>query len=121
MDVGFVGVGAVGCSIALNLAKGGHGLIVHDRREATLAPLVAAGARAVASPSSVAHGSDIVFTSLPSLDAVESVYLGDGGLLSGARPSQILVDLSTILPGLAQRIDATARRGEVMMLDAPVS
>lgn len=121
MSVGFIGVGTMGSPMALNLTRGGHKLVVYDRQAATLAPLVAAGARAATSPAEVVQSSEIVFTSLPSLEAVESVFLGENGLVPNARPGQVLVDLSTILPSLAQRINVQARRAWVEMLDAPVS
>ncbi|HZK67608.1 MAG TPA: NAD(P)-dependent oxidoreductase [Chloroflexota bacterium] len=121
LNVGFIGAGAMGRPMALNLTKGGHKLVVYDRQDAALAPLVAAGARAAASPAEVVQSSEIVFTSLPSLEAVESVFLGENGLVPNARPGQVLVDLSTILPSLAQRINVQARGARVEMLDAPVS
>lgn len=121
MRIGFIGAGKMGRPMALNLLGGGHELLVYDSVPQALVELVSAGARSAASVAAVARESEVVFTSLPSLKAVESVFLGDQGLISGARPGQILVDLSTILPSLAQRVHAAALDVGVETLDAPVS
>lgn len=111
----------MGRPMALNLARGGHQLVVYDQQPAATTQLVAAGARVGSGPAEIAQETDVVFTSLPTLAAVETVFLGEEGLVSSARPGQVLVDLSTILPSLAKRVRAAAAARGVETLDAPVS
>src|SRR5436305_15345077 len=65
MQLGFIGLGTMGASLAANLQKAGHKLTVHDTRRAAAEPHVKAGAVWANSPREVAAASDVVFTSLP--------------------------------------------------------
>jgi 2-hydroxy-3-oxopropionate reductase len=121
MNVGFVGLGIMGRPMALNLIKGGHALSVWARRAESMQPVVAAGARGCASPQAVAAQSDVVFTMVSDTPDVEAVIFGPQGIIHGARPGTVVVDMSTISPiatrDMAQRLAAR----NVEMLDAPVS
>ena len=120
--LGFIGVGTMGAPMAARLAGGEHDLFVYDIDPARLAPLVAKGARAAASVSEVGRHADVVFVSLPSGAAVESVVLDQAdGLVGAMRPGSTLVDLSTNSRMLTLRVaEALAERG-IAAVDAPVS
>lgn len=121
MKVGFIGLGIMGRPMALNLLKSGFDLTVWARRDASMAPLLEAGAKGAAGPAEVAAGCDVVFSMVSDAADVEQVALGAGGVADGARPGLIYVDMSTIAPAAAQGIaERLAARG-VTMLDAPVS
>ncbi len=121
MQVGFIGLGTMGSSMALNTLKGGHALVVHDINRDAAAPHLEAGATWADTPRAVAAASDIVFTSLPGPPEVEAVALGENGLLHGIRPGKVYFDLSTNSPTLVRRIhDVFAKMG-AHVLDAPVS
>lgn len=121
MKVGFIGLGIMGRPMALNLLKGGFDLTVWARRDASMAPLLEAGAKGATGPAAVAAGCDVVFSMVSDAADVEQVALGAGGVADGARPGLIYVDMSTIAPAAAQGIaERLAARG-VTMLDAPVS
>jgi 3-hydroxyisobutyrate dehydrogenase len=121
MKVGFIGLGTMGSSMALNTIKGGYELVVHDLNRDAAAPHLEAGATWADTPRAVAAASEIVFTSLPGPLEVEAVALGDQGLLQGASPGKVYFDLSTNSPTLIRRIhDVFAAQG-VHVLDAPVS
>jgi 3-hydroxyisobutyrate dehydrogenase len=121
MKVGFIGLGTMGGSMAANLQKAGHQLVVHDIRRASAEAHLAAGARWAETPRQVAEVVDVVFTSLPGPPEVESVALGHEGVLTGMRKDAALFDLSTNAPTLVRRLaTAFAERG-AHMLDAPVS
>jgi 3-hydroxyisobutyrate dehydrogenase len=121
MKVGFIGLGTMGSSMALNTLKGGHDLIVHDINRDAAAPHLEAGATWADSPRAVAAASEIVLTSLPGPPEVEAVALGEQGILQGASAGKVYFDLSTNSPTLIRRIhDLFAARG-VHVLDAPVS
>jgi 3-hydroxyisobutyrate dehydrogenase-like beta-hydroxyacid dehydrogenase len=121
MKVGFIGLGTMGSSMALNTLRGGHDLVVHDINRDAAAPHLEAGATWADSPREVAAASEIVLTSLPGPPEVEVVALGEQGILQGASAGKVYFDLSTNSPTLIRRIhDLFAARG-VHVLDAPVS
>jgi 3-hydroxyisobutyrate dehydrogenase len=121
MKVGFVGLGNMGNPMASNLIKAGHQLTVHDLRREAATNLLEMGANWADAPREVVPGSDVVFTSLPVPRDVEAVVLGEKGIIEGATPGTVYLDLSTNSPTAIRRIhDVCAQRG-VAVLDAPVS
>jgi 2-hydroxy-3-oxopropionate reductase len=121
MKLGFIGLGVMGRPMALNLMKRKHEMAVYARRADAAAPLVAAGARACATPAEVAAHAQIVFTMVTSSNDVEEVVLGDDGVIHGAARGSVLVDMETISPVTARKVaNALAKKG-IDMLDAPVS
>jgi 3-hydroxyisobutyrate dehydrogenase len=121
MKVGFVGLGNMGNPMATNLVKAGHELTVHDLRREAATNLLEMGANWADSPREVVPGNDVVFTSLPVPRDVDAVVLGENGIMEGATPNTVYMDLSTNSPTAIRRIhDVCAERG-VPVLDAPVS
>ena len=121
MRVGFIGLGAMGRPMALNLLRGRHELTVYARRSASLAPLVERGAATATTPAALAADSAAVFTMLTGTADVEAILLGDDGVVHGARPGTVVVDTSTIDPTATRTIAARLGERGVDMLDAPVS
>ncbi|MBI3300505.1 MAG: NAD(P)-dependent oxidoreductase [Deltaproteobacteria bacterium] len=121
MRIGFIGLGNMGGPMASHILAAGHTLTVHDVRREAANPHLERGARWADSPMAVAAASEIVFTSLPGPKEVESVALGEGGILQGAAPGAIYIDLSTSSPTLIRRIHALYQERKVHVLDAPVS
>ena len=121
MRVGVIGLGVMGTPMARNLLKSGHEVTVFARRADAMAPLAAAGARTSASPAEAAAVSDVTITMVLDTRAVESVVLGPGGIIEGARSGSIVVDHSTIEPEGARKVAATLQTRGIEMLDAPVS
>jgi 2-hydroxy-3-oxopropionate reductase len=121
MNVGFIGLGAMGRPMALHLLKAGHTLSVYARRAEAAQPLVEAGATRRATPAEVAAHSEVVFTVVTTGADVEEVALGEHGILHGARPGTVLVDMGTIPPGTARRIAARLAERGIEAIDAPVS
>jgi len=121
MRVGFIGLGTMGASMATNVQKGGHELIVHDIRAEAAKPHLAAGAVWADTPRQVAEASEVVLTSLPGPPEVEAVALGDNGLLSGLSAGKAYFDLSTNSPTVVRRIHAKFAERGIPVLDAPVS
>jgi 2-hydroxy-3-oxopropionate reductase len=119
--IGFIGLGIMGRPMARNLLKAGHSLVVHSRSRGPVDELVAAGAKAGTSPKDVAAQSDVLITMLPNSPDVELVALGKDGIVEGARPGLIFVDMSTISPIVSQKIGQALTAKGVRMLDAPVS
>jgi 3-hydroxyisobutyrate dehydrogenase len=121
MNVGFIGLGLMGASMASNLQAAGHALVVHDVRKPAAAPHVAAGAIWKDTPRAVAEAALVVFTSLPGPPEVEQVTAGPEGLLHGIRAGSALFDLSTNAPALVRHLDGLFAARGAHVLDAPVS
>ena len=121
MRVGFIGLGNMGGPMAKHILDAGHSLTVYDVRKEAAGTHLQGGARWAESPMAVAAASEIVFTSLPGPKEVEAVALGEGGILQGAAPGTVYIDLSTNSPTLIRRICEVCKEKNVQVLDAPVS
>lgn len=119
--VGYIGLGLMGSSIARNLMKAGHALVVHNRSREIVDQLASEGATPATSPRDVAAQSDFVFTNLPDSPDVELVVLGPDGIIEGAHQGLIYIDNSTIKPETARHISDELAKVGVRALDAPVS
>lgn len=111
----------MGKPMARNLLKAGYSLVVHNRSRAFVEELVAEGAAAADSPADVASQCELIITMLPNSPDVEQVVAGDGGILFGAKPGSIIVDMSSIAPLVSRSLATQAAAKNVIMLDAPVS
>lgn len=121
MNVAFIGMGTMGAAMALNIMKAGHPVTVYNRTREREEPVARAGAARAGSPQEAARGADIVVICVSDTPDVEAVVLGDGGVIQGARPDTIVVDMSTISPSATRRMAAKLAEKGVRMLDAPVS
>ncbi|HWI15528.1 MAG TPA: NAD(P)-dependent oxidoreductase [Burkholderiales bacterium] len=121
MKLGFIGLGVMGRPMALNLMKHGHEMGVYGRREATLAPLLEAGARRYDTPAALAGACDVLFTMVTASQDVEVIALGTDGVINGARRGMVLIDMETIAPAVARNVAAALAERGIDMLDAPVS
>lgn len=119
--IGFIGLGLMGKHMAGHLVTAGYSVIVHNRSRGAVDEIVAQGAQAGSSPKEAAARSDVVITMLPDSPDVESVALGADGLIEGAKPGLIHIDMSTIAPTAARRIAEAEGRAGLDSLDAPVS
>ena len=121
MKIGFIGLGIMGKPMSLNLLKAGYQLVVMDVFEPAVAELVAAGAGAAATPRAVAEQADIIITMLPNSPQVKQVVLGEQGVIEGARPGAVVIDMSSIAPLVSREVAGKLAANGVEMLDAPVS
>lgn len=119
--IGFIGLGNMGGPMAGNIAKAGYSLTVFDLRKELIEKVMKAGARPSTSPKEVGETSDMILTSLPSPEASESVWLGKDGVLGGAKPKSIFIELSTVQPDLVKKIYAQASGKDISVLDAGIS
>lgn len=119
--IGFIGLGIMGKPMAKNLLKAGLKLVVYDIVPEPVEELVKAGADRGASPKDVASRSTLIITMLPDGPEVEQVVLGPDGVLEGAAPGSLVVDMSSISPMISQKVAAACEAKGVDFLDAPVS
>lgn len=119
--LGLIGAGIMGRPMGLNLLKAGYSLGVYARRPETATELVQAGAKLYPNPAALAADTEIVITMVSDTPDVEAVLFGEQGIVAGANPGLLVIDMSTISPVatkvMAQRL---ATQG-LHMLDAPVS
>jgi 3-hydroxyisobutyrate dehydrogenase len=118
MRVGFIGLGTMGGSMALNAQKGGHTLVVHDMRKEAAARHVDAGARWADTAAEVGRSSEVVLTSLPGPKEVEAVA---EALIEAMPAGSAWFDLSTNSPTVVRRLHERFAKKGIAVLDAPVS
>ena len=119
--LGFIGLGIMGKPMCKNLIDAGYPVTVWDRVRPGIDECVGYGAVAGSSAKDVAEKSDVVITMVTASVDVEEVVLGARGILEGARPGMVLVDMSTISPRVAKETAAKLNGKGLKMLDAPVS
>ena len=119
--IGIIGIGLLGSAIASRLLHAGYEVAGFDLRPDALKSLAAEGLRQADGLASAAEGAEAVLVVLPTLESVEAVFLGPGGLFASAPPSAVLIQMSTISPELTQRLAAGAAGNGYRFLDAPVS
>ncbi len=121
MKIGFIGVGIMGKPMSRNLLKAGYDLVVMDHQQAPVEELVAAGAASADSPKAVAEQTEIIITMLPNSPHVKQVVLGEKGIIEGAKPGTVVIDMSSIAPLTSKEVYAELEKIGVDLLDAPVS
>lgn len=119
--IGFIGLGIMGKPMCANLLKAGYTLTVWNRSQPSIDTVVGYGAAAGASPADVAAQSDIIITIVTDSPDVEKVVLGEGGVIEGAQPGAVVIDMTTMSPAVTRDIAAKLAEKGVDMLDAPVS
>lgn len=119
--IGFIGVGNIGNPMARQLIRGGHQLVVYDLRSEALENLLELGAEPAGSAAEVASRCSIVFTSLPGPPQVEAATTGSEGIIAGAAPGDIHVDLSTNSLAGVRRMAQLESDAGIVHIDAPVT
>ncbi len=119
--IGFVGLGIMGKPMLANLRKAGNELLAYDIVPALVDAVMGDGVERGASCKDVASRCEVLITMLPDGPQVEQAVLGLGGILEGARPGLILVDMSSISPIVSQKVGEACKEKGVEFLDAPVS
>jgi len=121
VKVGLIGIGTMGSRMCEALVSGGFTVIAWDIRSEAQEQARRSGAKVVASPAETARDTDIaILMSLPWPKDVEEVVTGSEGILAGARPGQVVVDLSTVDPMTTRRMAAASSPKGVGYIDAPV-
>jgi len=121
MRIGFIGVGQMGGGLARNLIRAGKTVLVHDLNPEAVKTTLAAGTtgRAASGLDEIA-AADVVFTSLPLPQHLESVMLGEKGLLAKMRKGATYIDVSTIDPGTARKLSDAAEAKGIDFLECPL-
>jgi 2-hydroxy-3-oxopropionate reductase len=119
--VGFIGLGSMGKPIAINLARSGFDLMVYDLREEPLKELGALGAKIGMSPEDVGKHGEIVVIQVVDDAQVETLMLGEKGVLSGITSGSVVAIQSTIHPRTMKKVSDSAKPLGIGVVDAQVS
>ena len=120
MKVGIAGTGRMGAAIAARLMGLGHELTVWNRTAEKTKELAAAGAKVAASPAALAASVDVVITILTDEKAIEALYDGPQGLLSGGVTGKLFIEMSTVRPEVEVALAAKVKLKKAAMIDCPV-
>ena len=121
MNIGFIGLGIMGKPMAKNLSRRATSSSSTTFVDAPVKELVEAGATAGSSPKDVASRNELIITMLPNSPHVKQAVLGKNGVIEGAKPGSVLVDMSSIAPLASREVAAELAKKGIEMLDAPVS
>lgn len=121
MKIGFIGLGIMGKPMSKNLLKAGHDLVVLDRNATAVEELGSLGATVAANPKAVAEQVKIIITMLPNSPQVKEVLLGKNGVIEGAKPGTVVIDMSSIAPLVSRELSEKLAEKGIELLDAPVS
>jgi 2-hydroxy-3-oxopropionate reductase len=121
MRIGFIGIGNMGSEMARHLLAAGHTITGYARGAGSRDRATGLGLKIADTPAKVAAASEVVFTIVTAGRDVEALALGPDGLVHGARPGLIHVDMSTISPAITRSVAAQLRKRGIVMIDAPVS
>lgn len=119
--IAFIGLGNMGGPMAANLLKDGHHVTVFDLVAKSVKTLTEQGAHGATSAAQAVENAEFVITMLPASKHVESLYLGDNGLLKHCPSTALVIDCSTIAADSARRVAHAAAELGLSMIDAPVS
>jgi 3-hydroxyisobutyrate dehydrogenase-like beta-hydroxyacid dehydrogenase len=121
VELGFVGLGAMGELIVPRLMAAGHSVTGWNRSRAKGEPLIKQGMRWADSPRAVAEKSEIIFSIVTDSKAMKAVALGPDGIVAGLRKGGIYIDMSTIEPEASRAVAAEFAKAGSIMLDGPLS
>ena len=119
--IAFVGLGIMGKPMAKNLLKAGYELSVYDLFPDPVKELEKEGAKGCKTGSEASSNASITITMVQDGPQAESAICGDGGVLEGASKGHLVIDMSSIAPGVSERIGKKCDEKGVSFLDAPVS
>ncbi|MGG4267092.1 NAD(P)-dependent oxidoreductase [Peribacillus simplex] len=119
--IGFIGLGVMGKSMAVNLLKAGFKVIVYTRTKEKASELLSQGAEWASAPKEIAQIANVIITMVGYPSDVEEIYFGENGLIENGKKGTHLIDMTTSTPSLAMRIAEEAKKRGMQSLDAPVS
>ena len=119
--IGWIGTGVMGSSMCRHVLAAGYRVTLHSRTKAKAQPLLDLGAAWTENPHAVAAESDMLFTMVGFPQDVRTVYFDKNGILAGAQPGTVLVDMTTTDPALSREIAERAMIKSLSAIDAPVS
>jgi putative dehydrogenase len=121
LEVGLVGLGAMGRGMAASLRRAGHHLHVCDMRPEAVREFVAEGGTGHATPAELASACEIVISVVVNAEQTEQVLFGPGGCASAMKPGSVFIMCSTVDPKWSMALEARLEAMGLLYLDAPIS
>ena len=121
VKLGFIGLGNMGGRIAQRLLDHGYQLEVYDRDPSKAEAIAAQGGARAKNVFELARAADVVLSCLTNDEAVRSVYTGQEGILAGARPGTIVLEMSTISPESSRELHSLGSQRGIEVLDVAIS
>jgi 3-hydroxyisobutyrate dehydrogenase len=120
--IAFLGLGAMGSRMVVNLLKAGHKVTVWNRTPETAKPLVEAGAKQASTPKEAATDVEFIFAMVRDNEASREVWLDPAtGALAGIEPNAVAIESSTLTPDWVRELGKVFAEKKVALLEAPVS
>jgi 3-hydroxyisobutyrate dehydrogenase len=120
-NIGWIGLGNMGIPMSQQLINAGYPLTVYNRSKEKEAALKAMGAAIASSPQELLQQTDIVFIMVSDDNAIRQIFTGDNGLLSAQIKGKIMINMSTVSPGISKQMADLCKQQGNHYLDAPVS
>src|ERR1700681_1839983 len=120
MNIGVAGLGRMGAAIAARLIEVGHTVSVWNRSAEKTKALAQAGSKVTATPAELAGGADIIITILTDAAAIDAVYNGTDGLLTGNVKDKLFIEMSTVRPETEIALAKTVRGKGAALVECPV-
>lgn len=119
--LGWIGLGSLGTPMSQRHIAAGYPVTVYNRTKEKEAALIAAGAAVAATPADLLRNTDIVFLTVSDDQAVRDCFMGDNGLLAANATAKLIINMSTVSPGISKELAAACKQQGNEYLDAPVS
>ncbi len=120
MHIEVAGLGAMGANIAARLLEVGHQVTVWNRNAAKTKPLAEAGAKVAATPAELASAVNVAITILTDGAAIDAVYNGPNGLLSGDVKGKLFIEMSTVAPKVELALAPKVHAKGATIVECPV-
>ena len=120
MRIGIAGLGRMGAAMAARLIEVGHEVTVWNRSADKAKPVVDAGGKLAASPAALASAVETIITCLTDADAIDKVFGGPAGLLAGDLAGKLVIEMSTVRPGVQTALAAKVRAKGAAYVECPV-
>jgi 3-hydroxyisobutyrate dehydrogenase-like beta-hydroxyacid dehydrogenase len=120
-NLGYIGLGVMGSQMVDRLMNHGHTVTGYNRTRAKAQWLIDKGMKVADTPRGVAEAADVVFSMVTNSSALEHVAHGPDGIIAGISKGKVLIDMSTVSPGVSKSLASKVREKGADMVDAPVS
>jgi len=121
MTVGLIGLGFMGKPMARNLQAAGAAMVIHNRSQEVVRELAGEGMTPAPTPADVARRAPVVILMLSDTPAVETVLLGENGVIEGIGAESLVIDMGTTMMTATRDFAERVRSKGADYVDAPVS
>jgi len=121
IKTGWIGLGTMGNPMCSQLIKAGYPVTIYNRSKDKEDALKALGASTALTPALVMEESNIIFIMVSDDAATNEIFGGDDGLLAAKVTGRIIINMSSVSPGISKKYSELCKQSGNRYLDAPVS